>query len=112
MIELDVVSIDIFDLPPLTEYKLYIRNFGNSNAVQTYCQTNDDDQSVETQTYDIDTANKAVQFPVDVGSSMGLEDGENFTMDTQDTKKLTSFLQSFSGTEQNSLQVLTLDTGV
>ena len=36
MVELDVSIYDIFDLPPMNEYDLYIKNFGLSNAVQVY----------------------------------------------------------------------------
>lgn len=34
LISLDVCYYDIFDLHPMNEYELYIRNFGSSNAVQ------------------------------------------------------------------------------
>jgi len=33
-IDFDIVDYVIFDHPPMTEYELYIRNFGNSNTVQ------------------------------------------------------------------------------
>lgn len=34
MIELDVASFDLLDLPPVNEYDLYIRAFGSSNTRQ------------------------------------------------------------------------------
>ena len=34
LIELDVASYDIFDMPPVREYDLYMRSFGRSNAKQ------------------------------------------------------------------------------
>jgi hypothetical protein len=34
MIELDTVFYDLFDLPPVREYELYIRSFGRSNTKQ------------------------------------------------------------------------------
>ena len=34
MIELDTVYYDLFDLPPVREYDLYIRSFGRSNTKQ------------------------------------------------------------------------------
>lgn len=34
LIELDVASYDIFDLPPLNEYELYIKNYGQSDCKQ------------------------------------------------------------------------------
>ena len=34
MIELDVVSHDMFDLPPLSEYELYVKKFGADDTRQ------------------------------------------------------------------------------
>lgn len=34
LIDLDVVAFDIFDLPPLNEYEVYIKNFGRSDTKQ------------------------------------------------------------------------------
>ena len=34
MLELDVASFDILDLPPVKEYDLYIRAFGRSDTRQ------------------------------------------------------------------------------
>lgn len=34
MIELDVSSYDLFDLPPVKEYDLYIRSFGRTDTKQ------------------------------------------------------------------------------
>ena len=34
LIDLDVAAFDIFDLPPLNEYELYIKNFGRSDTKQ------------------------------------------------------------------------------
>ena len=34
LIDLDVATFDIFDLPPLNEYELYIKNFGRSDTKQ------------------------------------------------------------------------------
>lgn len=84
LIELDVASIEIVDIPPLTEYQLFIRNFGNSNSTQSHTQTNEDVCFVEVQTDDIETdeksvqvsqsvgmLNEIVQFPDDIGFSGG-----------------------------------------
>ena len=92
ILELDVVSIELFDLPPLTEYKLYISNFGNRNALQVYTQTGEDDQSQETQTTEYETNDKAVQFPE---VSFSLTDAKSM-MGTHDSKRLASFLSSAS----------------
>ena len=74
-------------MPPLTEYKLYISNFGNNNATQASTQTRDDDQSLETQTNDTESLDKAVQFPSDFGTSEHDKKEQQF-----DTKKLIQFL--------------------
>ena len=34
MIEFDVTEYDIFDMPPVTEYTIYMRSFGSSNTRQ------------------------------------------------------------------------------
>ena len=34
IIELDVVSFSLFDLPPVKEYDLYMSSFGRTNAQQ------------------------------------------------------------------------------
>ena len=34
MIELDFVSHDMFDLPPLSEYELYVKKFGADDTRQ------------------------------------------------------------------------------
>ena len=34
MIDLDIAVYDQFDLPPLSEYEVYIKNFGSDNTRQ------------------------------------------------------------------------------
>ena len=34
MIDLDIVAYDMFELQPLSEYELYIKNFGSEDARQ------------------------------------------------------------------------------
>ena len=34
LIDLDVAAFDVFELPPLGEYELYIKNFGRSDTRQ------------------------------------------------------------------------------
>jgi hypothetical protein len=36
LIDLDVVVFEMFDLPPMNEYELYIKNFGRSDTKQVY----------------------------------------------------------------------------
>ncbi|KAJ3416774.1 WD repeat-containing protein 60 [Chytridiales sp. JEL 0842] len=67
MIELDVAIYDIFDIPPMNEYELYIRNFGSSNAVQEKVSTqwNEDYGESETQTEVYQMDSKWTQAPPD-----------------------------------------------
>ena len=39
MIELDFVSHDMFDLPPLSEYELYVKKFGADDTRQVSLTT-------------------------------------------------------------------------
>ncbi len=41
MIELDTITIDLFELPPMSEYEVYIKNFGRSDNRQASTQYND-----------------------------------------------------------------------
>ena len=41
LIELDYISSDLFELAPLTEYEVYIKNYGLSGSVQASTQCND-----------------------------------------------------------------------
>ncbi|XP_067686428.1 cytoplasmic dynein 2 intermediate chain 1-like isoform X2 [Haliotis asinina] len=63
MIELDIARYDMFDLPPVREYEMYIRSFGRSNTKQAYIQTNEDNIDRDIQTDDIDAKEKWTQHP-------------------------------------------------
>ncbi|KAJ1342827.1 hypothetical protein BSLG_002646 [Batrachochytrium salamandrivorans] len=65
MIDLDFAFFDVFELAPLNEYELYIRNFGHLNATQSSTQTNDDCIGREVQTEDWDVEDKWVQAPAE-----------------------------------------------
>jgi len=60
-IDFDIVDYVIFDHPPMTEYELYIRNFGNSNTVQVAVQSNEESNSTEQQTDDWNVQDRYVQ---------------------------------------------------
>lgn len=53
----------VFDLPPLSQYELYIRQYGKSNTVQTATQFKDEDEIAEqaVQCEGVETAPKWVQ---------------------------------------------------
>ncbi|ORY47560.1 hypothetical protein LY90DRAFT_671194, partial [Neocallimastix californiae] len=60
-IDFDIVDYVIFDHPPMSEYELYIRNYGNSNTVQVAIQSNEELISTEQQTDDWNVQDKYVQ---------------------------------------------------
>jgi WD40 repeat protein len=69
LVDLDVVSYEVADIAPQTEYELYIGNFGSSNSAQAttqYPDTNEID-TMEVQTEKIHYKNKDIQVPEDLG---------------------------------------------
>ena len=63
LVDLDVVSYEVADIAPQTEYELYIGNFGSSNSAQAttqYPDTNEID-TMEVQTEKIHYKNKDIQ---------------------------------------------------
>ncbi|XP_069121844.1 cytoplasmic dynein 2 intermediate chain 1-like isoform X3 [Argopecten irradians] len=75
MVELDTAEYDLFDMPPVKEYDLYIRSFGRSDTTQAYVQTNDDDIDREIQTDEIDVRQKWTQHPAEDSIGCGRGDG-------------------------------------
>ncbi|XP_076814470.1 cytoplasmic dynein 2 intermediate chain 1-like [Clavelina lepadiformis] len=71
LIQLDVMTFDLFDLPPVTEYNFYIKNFGGQNARQVSTQCNDDALEVDTQTDETEVVEKWTQHPQDGASATG-----------------------------------------
>ncbi|KAJ3175721.1 WD repeat-containing protein 60 [Irineochytrium annulatum] len=66
LIEFDVaIYPDIFDLPPMNEYDLYIRSYGAQNTKQAAVQLNEDNVDVEVQTDDWTVEDKWSQCPPD-----------------------------------------------
>ena len=63
MIELDVVTFDLFELQPLTEYELYMHSFGSEGTQQVACQTGEDTADVEVQTDTVEERERWVQWP-------------------------------------------------
>ncbi|KAI8855096.1 hypothetical protein BC829DRAFT_109737 [Chytridium lagenaria] len=76
LVEFDIAVYDIFDLPPMNEYDLYIRNFGSLDSRQVATQWNEDFVDTEIQTEDWYIADKWTQAPPDqlVGSGVGRPD--------------------------------------
>ncbi|KAL8618446.1 hypothetical protein ACOMHN_049863 [Nucella lapillus] len=71
MIELDTVFYDLFDMPPVREYDLYIRSFGRSNTKQAYIQTNEDAVDRDIQTEETEDMDKWTQHPAEDLGSVG-----------------------------------------
>ncbi|XP_060068052.1 cytoplasmic dynein 2 intermediate chain 1-like [Ylistrum balloti] len=101
MIELDTAEYDLFDMPPVKEYDLYIRSFGRSDTTQAYVQTNDDDIDREVQTDEIDVRQKWTQHPAEdyIGCGRGdgvkdIEDEEQSQVNKNlDLSRLSKFVQ-------------------
>ncbi|KAJ8306901.1 hypothetical protein KUTeg_014985 [Tegillarca granosa] len=84
MIELDVASFDLFDMPPVKEYDLYIRSFGRTDTTQT----NDDNVDRDIQTDEIDTRQKWTQHPAEDYVGCGRGDGEKDLDEEEQAEKL------------------------
>nr|KAG5687938.1 hypothetical protein BaRGS_021646 [Batillaria attramentaria] len=65
LIQLDAVYYDLFDLPPVREYELYIRSFGRSDTKQAYVQTNEDSVDRDVQTEEVEDLDKWTQHPAE-----------------------------------------------
>ncbi|XP_013391905.2 WD repeat-containing protein 60-like [Lingula anatina] len=105
LIELDVANFSLFDLPPVKEYELYMRNFGSMNTKQAYIQTNEDNIDRDIQTEEIETKEKWCQHPPeDLKGSGGDDEETEKSVDSSgkvDSVRLTKFLQQ-------SLQVVAI----
>ncbi|XP_078377920.1 cytoplasmic dynein 2 intermediate chain 1-like isoform X2 [Oculina patagonica] len=105
LIDLDVAVFDIFDLPPLNEYELYIKNFGRSDTKQAYVQCNEDNLEKEIQTEEIETRTKWTQNPASDAAGFG-DDEDDLQEDLSsltekaniDSLRLSKFLQRASQT--------------
>ena len=73
MIELDVVSVDLFDLQPLSEYEVYMRSYGSMGTQQVACQTGEDNVESETQTEEVIGREKWTQWPPEDAKGYGCE---------------------------------------
>ena len=71
MIELDVVTFDLFELHPLSEYELYMRSFGTAGARQVASQTGGETEGEGTQTEEVEVREKWVQWPPEDAKGYG-----------------------------------------
>ncbi|XP_062981942.1 cytoplasmic dynein 2 intermediate chain 1 isoform X2 [Elgaria multicarinata webbii] len=98
LIDLDFsISFCLFDLPPVNEYDMYIRNFGKTNTKQAYVQWNEDNLDRDVQTEEIETQEKWTQHP---GETALVSGGPKSSTDVSaltpkiDSQRLASFLRS------------------
>ena len=98
LVDLDELSATIVDLPPMSEYDMFIRNFGGTGRQQTAVQAppEADRIDVESQAERIHSKVKACQCPEDLGlfpeRSRPMDAEGKPTRQTVDTAALGSFL--------------------
>ncbi|KAM4543925.1 cytoplasmic dynein 2 intermediate chain 1 isoform 2-T2 [Fundulus diaphanus] len=103
LIDLDVTAtFSLLDLPPVSEYEMYIKSFGNANAKQAYVQCNEDDTDRDVQTEEIEMCEKWTQHPPEYSGACG---DPNLSQEARDqtrselvldSQRLMSFLRSAS----------------
>ena len=101
LVSLDCVSYDMMEVAPVTEYDLYIRNFGNANCEQRATQVPDETEidSLATQTDEVTMSAHGAQAPDDLGLSTHARAPlpnarkERYRIDTA---KLSSFMSNCS----------------
>ncbi|XP_054848145.1 cytoplasmic dynein 2 intermediate chain 1 isoform X2 [Eublepharis macularius] len=98
LIDLDFsVSFCLLDLPSVSEYDMYIRNFGKINTKQAYAQWNEDNLERDVQTEEIETREKWTQHPGETAIVCGgSKSGSDVSVLTPkiDSQRLANFLRS------------------
>ncbi|XP_037387147.1 cytoplasmic dynein 2 intermediate chain 1 isoform X2 [Pygocentrus nattereri] len=101
LIDLDFsVTECLLDLPPVSEYDMYIKSFGMANTKQAYVQCNEDNTDRDTQTEETDSVDKWTQHPPETNVACGgpkvSQDAsdESLVRMSVDSKRLTTFLRS------------------
>ncbi|XP_014666099.1 PREDICTED: WD repeat-containing protein 60-like [Priapulus caudatus] len=77
LIEMDFVAYNIFEMPPIKEYDMYMRTFGSMDTKQAYVQSEEIATEVETQTEEIDVIERWTQHPADGVVSSGTSNTAN-----------------------------------
>ncbi|KAI4897451.1 hypothetical protein NFI96_031538 [Prochilodus magdalenae] len=101
LIDLDFsVTECLLDLPPVSEYDMYIKSFGMANTKQAYVQCNEDNTDRDTQTEETDTTDKWTQHPPETNNACGgpkvsqNASDESLARMSVDSKRLATFLRS------------------
>ena len=93
------MEFTLFDLPPLSEYELYVKKFGSDTSRQMAVQTGEDNLDQDIQTDPIVSSNVWVQWPPTDFRGYGREDGEDASakrsgrVAQEDSIKLAAFLK-------------------
>uniref|UniRef100_A0A8C5CAE5 Dynein 2 intermediate chain 1 n=1 Tax=Gadus morhua TaxID=8049 RepID=A0A8C5CAE5_GADMO len=101
LVELDFSpTFSLLDLPPLSQYDVYIKSFGNTNTKQAYVQCREDDGERDVQTDLIEVLDRWTQHPADhtgacgePGRSQDAPDGNTAQINI-DSQRLATFLHS------------------
>ncbi len=118
MIELDIVEFTLFDLPPLSEYELYVKKFGSDTSRQMAIQTGEDNLDQDIQTDPISKSNVWVQWPPTDFKGYGREDdgdsgdskGGARGVAKEDSIKLAAFLKKAGQVRYFHTHALAADT--
>ncbi|KAJ8036082.1 WD repeat-containing protein 60 [Holothuria leucospilota] len=100
LIELDTVTFDLFDMPPVKDYERFIQFFGRSDSRQVAVQCNDDNLDREVQTEDVEYREKWCQHPAEGvrcsgGNDETLEEDLEFAINQEaHSVRLTEFIQT------------------
>ncbi|XP_061613779.1 cytoplasmic dynein 2 intermediate chain 1 isoform X2 [Phyllopteryx taeniolatus] len=101
LIDLDFsTTFSLLDLPPVSEYDMYIRNFGAANTKQAYVQCNEENADRDIQTEEVDLSDKWTQHPAEQSGACGdpnqsHETGKMIGMNF-DSRRLAAFLRAAS----------------
>ncbi|KAK5601079.1 hypothetical protein CRENBAI_004525 [Crenichthys baileyi] len=96
------MTFSLLDIPPVSEYEMYIKSFGNANTKQAYVQCNEDNADRDIQTEEIEMCEKWAQHPPEYSGACG---DPNFSQEARDKTRtglildsqyLMSFLRSAS----------------
>ncbi|XP_061778214.1 cytoplasmic dynein 2 intermediate chain 1 [Nerophis ophidion] len=101
LIDLDLsTTVSLLDLPPVSEYDMYIRSFGAANTKQAYVQCNEDNVDRDVQTEETYLSDKWTQHPAEHCGACGDPNGTHDTRDlsgmNMDSRRLAAFLRSAS----------------
>ncbi|XP_054996946.1 cytoplasmic dynein 2 intermediate chain 1 isoform X2 [Sorex araneus] len=99
LIDLDFsFTFSLMDLPPVSEYDMYIRNFGKKNTKQAYVQYNEDSVDRDIQTEEVESREAWTQHPAEgaavCGGSETRDPADASVVLKIDTPRLSAFLRS------------------